>query len=214
MKDLLMANWIILTPVFFLSVLMLALVIAKSVFFYRIRWKRPDVLPGILARVGQHSSAVLLKKLEQSDFSPAVSLLRKGLLLRETHSQDQCRERLEALRDHALDRMERYVSLLSGVGNVATLLGLFGTVSGMITAFSRMNATGISDPYVLAGGISRALVTTAAGLAVAIPASLAQHFFDMLVERHAERMERVISACLYRSGGSHARARATSFQTP
>ncbi len=103
--------------------------------------------------------------------------------------------------------MEKHFPILLGIGNISTLLGLFGTVSGMITAFSRMTETGNSDPYVLAGGISRALVTTAAGLVVAIPTMAAHHVLEALADRHADEMEEVVTECIAYSGVSYARTR-------
>ncbi len=207
MSELIGANWFILLPIILLSVAALAVILERSVFFFRIRWKRPDGLPQVLERIGRDSARQILQNLEEPEVSPVREILEFGLSSRLRGSASVYRQRLEALRNRWLDRMERYLPLLSGIGNIATLLGLFGTVSGMITAFGRMKATGNSDPYVLAGGISRALVTTAAGLAVAIPAMLAQHFFEALVDRHADRMEDVVNECLYKAGAAGARAR-------
>ncbi len=207
MKDIIGANWVILTPIILLSVAAGALIIERALFFFRIRWQRPDPLPGVLERMGREPVRKILADMEGRDSSPARELLEFGLNSRFRGSVSVYRQRLEALRDRSVDRMERYLPILSGIGNIATLLGLFGTVSGMITAFSRMTETGSSDPYVLAGGISRALVTTAAGLAVAIPALVAQHLFEALVDHHVDRMDDVVNECLYRAGAAGARER-------
>lgn len=73
--------------------------------------------------------------------------------------------------------LERYVGVLGTVANVAPLLGLLGTVSGMIKAFTVISVQGVGNPGSLAGGISEALITTAAGLTVAIPAFVAYRYF-------------------------------------
>lgn len=88
--------------------------------------------------------------------------------------------------------LERYVGVLGTVANVSPLLGLLGTVSGMIKAFTVISVQGVGNPASLAGGISEALITTAAGLTVAIPTFVAYRYFigktDRLVlelEQHA-----------------------------
>ena len=85
--------------------------------------------------------------------------------------------------------LERYVGVLGTVANVAPLLGLLGTVSGMIKAFTVISVEGVGNPASLAGGISEALITTAAGLTVAIPAFVAYRYFLGKVDRIVLEME-------------------------
>ena len=207
MSDLIRTNWLILTPIILLSVAALALIFERAWFFYRIRPRSGKVLNEALGMVGTTSAGRILALFHEDDASPAKQLLSEALNTRMKAVPSLYRQRLESLRDRHLDRMERNLPILQGIGNVATLLGLFGTVSGMITAFSRMTESGNSDPYVLAGGISRALVTTAAGLAVAIPALAAHHTLEALVDRHADEMEEVVTECIAHNGASYARAR-------
>ena len=202
-------SWLLLSPIILLSIGAVAIIIERVLFFRKIRWRNPDRIPEALEKLGNRSSRTVLDMFSEDDRSPALEILRFALKPGLRTSVSLYRQRLEALRDRNIDSMERHLSLLPGIGNVATLIGLFGTVSGMITAFTRMNETGSSDPYVLAGGISRALVTTAAGLAVAIPAMLAHHLLEVLVDRHVDRMEDVVNECLYKAGASSARKRET-----
>jgi biopolymer transport protein ExbB len=204
MNELIGANWLILTPIIILSVAGLALIIERSVYFLKIRSASDSEFSSVLAGIGKLPAEELLKQFKPGNHSPGVELLHSALTTRLRKVPQVYRQRLEALRDRQLDRMERNLPILNGIGNVATLMGLFGTVSGMIKAFSRMNATGNSDPYILAGGISQALVTTAAGLAVAIPAMLANHIFEAVIDRHAEQMDEVVNECLSISGVQYA----------
>lgn len=207
MSDLIGANWLILTPIIFLSVAAVGVIIERSLYLYKIRSNSGTALSAALGKLGKYPTDQILREFREGDVSPARELLAFALTTRVRAVPQLYKQRLEALSDRYLDRMERHIPILNGIGNVATLMGLFGTVSGMITAFSRMNETGNSDPYVLAGGISQALVTTAAGLAVAIPAMLAHHLFEAVVDRHAEQLDEVVTECLTISGAQYARKR-------
>lgn len=205
MKELIGANWLILTPIIILSVFAVAVIIERSVLFYKYRPGSGSVFSEALGKIGKFPNEHIMGLFAESDKSPEKELLAFALTTRVRAVPQLYKQRLESLRDRYLDRMERHLPILNGIGNVATLMGLFGTVAGMITAFSIMNETGNSDPYILAGGISKALVTTAAGLAVAIPAMLANHLFEAVVDRHAEQMEEVVTECLSLSGVQYAR---------
>ena len=78
-------------------------------------------------------------------------------------------ERLEDTGRHVVHELERFLNTLGTIAGVSPLLGLLGTVTGIIKAFNAINAGGMGDPRMLSGGIAEALVTTAAGLCVAIP---------------------------------------------
>ncbi|MCK5914924.1 MAG: MotA/TolQ/ExbB proton channel family protein, partial [Deltaproteobacteria bacterium] len=80
---------------------------------------------------------------------------------------------------------------LGTIAGIAPLLGLLGTVTGMIKAFSVISHAGIGNPQMLAGGISEALITTAAGLTVAIPAFVFYKLLRSRVDKRILRMERV-----------------------
>ncbi|OIO71553.1 MAG: hypothetical protein AUJ57_07035 [Zetaproteobacteria bacterium CG1_02_53_45] len=98
-----------------------------------------------------------------------------------------------------LARMESGLRTLAWLGNTAPLLGLFGTITGMIKAFQVIEAAGGKvDAMVLAGGIWEAMVTTGAGLAVAIPVLFLLHFLEGLVDKRARSMQRVASQVIER----------------
>jgi biopolymer transport protein ExbB len=86
--------------------------------------------------------------------------------------------------------LERYLDTLGTVAAVSPLLGLLGTVFGMIETFSAITTQGIGNPTALAGGIATALITTAAGLTVAIPALLAHRYYRNRVDNLVVNMEK------------------------
>ena len=103
------------------------------------------------------------------------------------------RHRLDYVVLREIAALERHVSYLQGIANIATLLGLLGTVVGMIAAFVNMRNAGSADLTILSGGIAQALITTAAGLAVAIPSALFHHLFVTHVQRTVARLNIAVS---------------------
>ena len=103
------------------------------------------------------------------------------------------RRRLDYVVLKEINALERHVPYLQSIANIATLLGLLGTVIGMIAAFVNMRASGSADLTVLSGGIAQALITTAAGLTVAIPSTLFHHLFANHVQRTVARLNIAVS---------------------
>lgn len=128
------------------------------------------------------------KSLVKGQRNPRVHVLRETLQLLDVADLPMDSMRTEATRiaKAVVERMGAYLRPLEVIFTLAPLLGLFGTILGMIEAFQAMEAAGSQvNPTVLSGGIWKALLTTAVGLAVAIPAILAHSWFERRVERHA-----------------------------
>ena len=106
--------------------------------------------------------------------SPLGRVLAAGLINRHL-----IRESIEENGRHVVHEMERFMNTLGTISTITPLLGLLGTVIGMIRVFTAITVIGIGDPAQLAGGISEALITTAAGLTVAIP--------SLIFHRHLKR---------------------------
>lgn len=106
------------------------------------------------------------------------------------------RERIEDCGRHLAHQLERFLPALSTIASAAPLLGLLGTVVGMIQMFSGLGAGGMGDTAQLAGGIGKALVCTATGMLVAIPALVAHRFFRARVSGYVLEMEREASALI------------------
>ena len=102
--------------------------------------------------------------------------------------------------------LERYLSTLGSMAAITPLLGLLGTVIGMIKVFSAIQAAGLGEASLLAGGISEALVTTAAGLSVAIPALFMHRFLSRRVDELLIDMEHHVSGLIDRCEAKSSRA--------
>ncbi len=120
--------------------------------------------------------------------SPLARILFAGLQ-QYGNSRDLIKENMEE-RGKAEDlELKKYIGLLHTIASVSPLLGLLGTVSGMIKVFGTLSVEGAGNPASLATGISEALITTAAGLTVAIPTFLGQRYLAARAERFVHRLE-------------------------
>lgn len=188
MKELLLKNIYALIPIIILSVISLALIISKIVYFLSIRVLNEKKIEKALDELlkGNYQNAL---NYVADDRSPTADIIRyEGKLLGEGDST-VFSHKVEAFAQRKIFDMEKNVAYLSSIANVATLLGLLGTVVGMIFTFYDMMVSRSSDPYTLAGGISQALITTAAGLITAVPAILSYSVFVSIIKRHISSME-------------------------
>lgn len=123
------------------------------------------------------------KKIKAIQESSPLGLVLAAGLSNTRHSRAVMIESMEVAASRVQHDIERYLTILSAIANVAPLLGLLGTVIGTIKIFSAIMLDGGSgNPGALAGGISEALISTATGLAVAIPAALASRYFLRLTD--------------------------------
>ncbi len=120
--------------------------------------------------------------------SPLGRMLVAGLVNRH-HSREVMKEAINDVGRQVVSDLERYLDALGTIAAISPLLGLLGTVIGMIDVFSVIVESGVGHPGVLAGGISKALITTAAGLSVAIPALMFHRYFNNRVDKLAIAME-------------------------
>lgn len=121
--------------------------------------------------------------------SPLGQVLAAGLASRQ-QDRTVMKEAVEDTGRHVVHELERYLNTLGSIAAVSPLLGLLGTVTGMIRTFSALTTGGVGDPASLAGGISEALITTAAGLMVAIPALIAYRYLRGRVDGLVVQMEK------------------------
>ncbi len=179
-------GWLML-PILACSALALGIILER---FWTLRVK--SVIPPNLGE--QVQTWALSRKLEErhiqalSANSPLGRILAAALRNR-SRSRDIIKESVEDTGRHVVHDLERYLNSLGTIAGVSPLLGLLGTVIGMIKVFSSILIHGVGDANQLAGGISQALITTAAGLFVAIPAFFFYRYFKGLVARLVVEME-------------------------
>lgn len=139
--------------------------------------------------------AAKLRELKQS--SPLGKILAAGLS-NSQHGRDVMKDSIQETANQVIHDLERYIGMLGTIANIAPLLGLLGSVFGMIETFNAIMLKGAGNASVLAGGIATALTTTAAGLVVAIPATVLHRYFlrrlDGLVVIMEEESTKLVDA--------------------
>ncbi len=177
MFELVQAGGWLMLPILLCSVLSLAIVSERM-------WtlRKTKVIPAKLVTGIWHllnKGALTEKHINEIEKgSPLGRVLAAGLINRHL-SRDMVRESIEETGRFVVHEMERFLNTLGTISTITPLLGLLGTVIGMIKVFTAITTIGVGDPGQLAGGISEALITTAAGLTVAIP--------SLIFHRHLKR---------------------------
>jgi len=186
LEIILSGGWL-MVPILACSAIAMAIILER---FWTLRTQ--SVIPPDLGE--QVQAWALSRKLEENHIqalaenSPLGRILASALRNR-SRSREIIKEAVEDTGRHVVHELERYLNSLGTIAGISPLLGLLGTVIGMIKVFSSILVHGVGDANQLAGGISQALVTTAAGLSVAIPAYFFFRYFRGRVARLVVEME-------------------------
>lgn len=179
-------GWL-MVPIILCSIVALAIIIER---LWALQKKRVNP-PHLVAQVwnwekkGQLTKANL-KVLKEG--SPLGRILSVGLSNRD-RDREIMKESIEESGRHVVHELQRYLNTLGTIAAITPLMGLLGTVFGMIEVFADLTSNTIGDAGSLAGGISTALITTAAGLLVAIPSLMFYRYFRGRVDEHVVIME-------------------------
>ena len=194
MLELIKAGGWVMAPIIALAVLALAIILER---FWSLR--RKEVLPDGLGEEvrdwarGRQLDPKHIDILRRN--SPLGELLAAGLDVRH-RPREIIKERIEDVGRHVAHRMERFLNSLGTIAAVTPLLGLLGTVFGMIEMFLDILTAGVGDANRLAGGIGQALISTAAGLCVAIPAVIFHRYLRGRITEYVVEMEQQATALL------------------
>ncbi|MFK7975808.1 MAG: MotA/TolQ/ExbB proton channel family protein [Halioglobus sp.] len=175
MLELLVAGGWLMVLIVISSVVVLAICIERLYTLNPRKISPPHLLATVWKQLkrGELDNAKL-RTLKQS--SPLGRILAAGLG-NAYHGRDVMKESIQEAAAHVVHDLERYLNTLGTIAAVAPLMGLLGTVLGMIKVFAEIMTQGTGNASALAGGISEALITTAAGLTVAIPALVMHRYF-------------------------------------
>ena len=170
------------------SVLALAICIERHFALNKKRIAPPHLLAAVWQQLrGEGLDVQKLKALRQG--SPLGAMLAAGLANRH-QGREVMRESIREAASHVIHSLERYLNALGTIAAITPLMGLLGTVVGMISVFTEITTHGTGNANALAGGISEALLTTAAGLAVAIPALVMHRHYMARIESIVVDLER------------------------
>ena len=173
-------------PLLVCSILVLTVIIERTIFWLTIDLGRdPKLLDEVmeLCRIGDWLS-VRHRVSGSKDY--IIKVLVSGIL----HRQFSMIKAMEAAAVEEIKQMRRYMGVLDTMITVAPLLGILGTVLGIIDSFEVMGTAGIEHPRLVTAGIAQALITTASGLGIAILSVFPFNFFNSRVERAAMNMEK------------------------
>ncbi len=180
-------GWLML-PIIACSVVAVAIVIER---FISLRERRilPTNLVADVWRMASNRQLTDEKIREIQQGSPLGRVIAAGLLNRSSE-RNTMKASIEEVGGHVAHELGRYLNALGTIAAVTPLLGLLGTVVGMISVFTNITTVGVGNPAQLAGGISQALITTAGGLCVAIPALMFHRYFRARVDALIVGMEK------------------------
>jgi len=183
---LLKGGWLML-PIVLCSVVAMAICIERSWALRTNKLAPPSLLSDVWSWL--KNSQLDPDKLKDLAEGSALGSIMAAGLNNAKHGRDVMKESIQEVASQVVHDMERYLNTLGTIAAITTLLGLLGTVIGMIKVFTEIMQYGTGNAGVLAGGISEALITTAAGLAVAIPALIAHRHFSRKVDSLVIHME-------------------------
>jgi biopolymer transport protein ExbB len=179
-------GWVML-PIVASSIIALAIILER---LWTLRKKRiaPQGLTNQIWRWYQEGQLTPERIQEIRNRSPLGRILIVGVI-NSKHKREVVKEIIVETGRQTIAELERYLNTLGTIAAISPLLGLLGTVTGMIQTFSVITNSGIGNPLQLSGGIAEALITTAAGLIVAIPSLVFHRYFNGLVDQLALDME-------------------------
>ena len=187
MSYIILSGGFIIWPIILLSIISLAIVIEKTWNLARDAVLPKDLTKDVISQIEKKSLTNSMKEKMASDSVQGTIFF--GLMEERLKSKTNLRLRAEEIGRFEINRLEKFMTLLGTIASVSPILGLLGTVTGMISIFSNLLVSGTNSIGPLAGGIAEALITTAAGLIVAIPSLIFYRSFNRTIENYSLELE-------------------------
>lgn len=182
---------LMMIPILLCSILSVAFAVERAWFIWDEHLSTDDFWTELEPLLENHEYDDALKVSRQSD-GLVANLIESGLKAKPLNP-DRVVDEMENYGMRQIPKLERFLPALNFIAQVSPLLGLLGTVAGMIETFSVIAQAGVGQPELLAGGISKALITTASGLAVGIVTLFFHHFFSQRIDQISHEMERTVT---------------------
>ena len=187
MSYIILSGGVIIWPIIMLSIISLAIVLEKTWNLARDIIIPKNLTEHLISLVADDS--LTEKKIRKMSKDSVLGSIFAKLINEKNNDKANLRLKAEEVGRFEVNRLEQYLSLLGTIATVSPILGLLGTVMGMINIFSNLLEANLSSVSPLASGIAEALVTTAAGLVVAIPTLIFYRHFTRIIENYALELE-------------------------
>lgn len=176
----------VMWPLLICSLAVLTVIIERILFWVAIERNRNRELMDEILTLAESGNWELIHKKTAACEDHIIQLLVTGIV----HREYDMGRAMEAEADHTVQRMNRYMPVLDTMITVTPLLGIFGTVLGIIGSFKILGSSGIADPKLVTSGIAQALITTATGLGIAIIAVIPYNYLNSRINRAIHTMEK------------------------
>lgn len=176
----------VMYPLLACSIIALTVIIERFLFWAREGVRRDQKLVDEVLEICRRGEWNSVKDKVSGSKDFVIRVLVSGIL----HREFSMTRAMEAAASDEIKRMRRFMGVLDTMITVAPLLGIFGTVIGIISSFELLGSAGIEHPQAVTAGIAQALITTATGLAIAILSVLAYNYFNSKVEEAALAIEK------------------------
>ena len=176
----------VMYPLLVCSLVSLTIVIERTIFWIREKRRRDTEILDRFMSFLERGELEAAKTLVMDCHDPVVRVLVCGIV----HREFSLRDALRMSADQEMARMRRYLPILDTMITLAPLLGILGTVTGIIYSFNMLGTVGVENPMMITAGIGQALLTTAFGLTIAIFSLIQYNYFQSRVEKTAQDMEK------------------------
>lgn len=183
-----LAGGVTMATLIFLSIVSIGVVLERLAFFKQVRRATASLRAAMQEAFERQQYDQVLEQCRGSESPLAAMILAEAASGRDAESADAERVMILTMRGE-MARMKQYLPILATIASIAPFVGLFGTCKGIIAAFSDIATQGMGGPSVIAAGISEALVATATGLLVAIPALMFYNYFTKAIANLALELE-------------------------
>lgn len=187
MLDIFEKGGFLMYPIFICSLIAITIFFERMFFLKSIKTKTKRFVLRVKNLVKKGSIELAISACRKSP-TPISEIMLAGLM-KFGRGRDEMKEAIEDSANQEIPVLEGNLSTLSTIGNITPLLGLLGTVFGMVKAFNVIAVMGVGKPEALAGGISEALLTTAFGLSIAIPTIVVYNYLSHRVDKLIREME-------------------------
>ena len=173
-------------PLLVCSIVSMTVIIERTIFWIGVGMRRNQKLLDEVLEMCREGNWDAVRRKAAGSKNYVIRVLISGIL----HREYSLSKAMESAAAEEISRMQRYMTVLDTMITVAPLLGIFGTVLGIIESFNMLGSFGIEHPQAVTGGIAQALITTATGLGIAIVTVFPYNYFNSLTEKAAKTIEK------------------------